>query len=100
MVNAEELVCSLMMFGRGNIQGFVTRSKDVNDAVTYLQAEQGIELARATPFVTTNSLTFDRKKPFTYAFNQPSGESKKPISFQSSHLEDHREEDFSQWVDL
>ncbi len=100
MVNTEELACGLMMFGRGNIQGFVTRSKDVNDAITYLRVEQGIELARVTPFVTTNYLTFERKKAFTYAFNQPSDGNKEPISSNSSHSKNHQEEGAYQWVDL
>jgi hypothetical protein len=87
MVNTEELMCSLMMFGRGNIQGFVARSQDVHDAVTYLRVEQGIELARATPFVTTNALTFEKKKTFTYALNQSQDEGHEPMPPNSFHLE-------------
>ena len=101
MVNTEDLACGLMMFGRGNILGIVAQSGDVHDAVTYLRVEQGIELARVTPFVTTNSLTFERKKAFAYAFNQPSGENKEPMSSNSSHSESHPEmEDLLQSVDL
>ena len=97
MVNTEELACGLMMFGRGNIQGIVARSNDVHDALTYLRVEQGIELARVTPFVTTNSLTFERKKAFAFAFNQPSGESEEPMSSNSSDSENQQEkEDFLQ----
>jgi hypothetical protein len=92
MVNTEELACGLVMFGRGNIQGIVARSNDVDDAVTYLRVEQGIELARATLFVTTNSLTFERKKASTYPFNQPSDESQKPASSNSSHSENQQED--------
>ncbi len=101
MVNTEELACGLMMFGRGNIQGIVARSKDVDDAVTYLQVEQGFELARATAFVTTNSLTFERKKTLTPGFNQLLDESKKTNSSNSSHSKSPQEkEDLFQSVDL
>jgi len=100
MVNTEELACGLMMFGRGNIQGLVARSNDVDDAVTYLRVEQGIELARVTPFVTTNSLTFEKKKPLAYSLNQSSDESEEPMSFNSSNSESHQEdEDLLQRVD-
>jgi hypothetical protein len=101
MVNTEELACGLMMFGRGNILGIVARSNDVHDALTYLRVEQGIELARVTPFVTTNSLTFERKKAFACAPNQPSDESKEPLSSNSYDSEGHQEkEDLLQSVDL
>jgi hypothetical protein len=101
MVNTEELACGLMMFGRGNIQGIVARSNDIADAVTYLRVEQGIELARVTPFVTTNSLTFERKKAFAHAFNQPSGESEELMSLDSSLSESNQgKEDLLQASDL
>ena len=100
MVNTEELACGLMMFGRGNIQGIVAQSNDVDDAITYLRVEQGIELARVTPFVTTNSLTFEKKKPLAYALNQSSGESDDPMSLNLPHSESHQEkEDLLQRVD-
>lgn len=99
MVNTEELACGLVMFGRGNIQGIVARSNDVDDAVTYLRVEQGMELARATPFVTTNSLTFERKKPFAQSLEQPT-KSDEPMPSNTSRSENRLEEDPYQWVDF
>ena len=100
MVNTEELACSLMMFGRGNIQGLITESRDVNDAVTYLRVEQGIELARVTPFVTTNALTFEKKKAFTDVFNQSSAQSEEPVSSDAADPESYQEKKDLPGVDL
>ncbi len=62
MFRYDELVFGLIRFGRGNVLDFITRSKDVNDAVTYLRAELGFNLARVSFFETPNLGTFEKKK--------------------------------------
>lgn len=66
MVGSEELMCALMMFGRGNVQDLVARSRDVSDTRTYLLAELNFELARVTSFKTVDLVNFERKEVFRY----------------------------------
>lgn len=67
MVGSEELMCALMMFGRGNVQDLVARSRDVSDTRTYLLAELNFELARVTSFKTVDLVNFERKEVFRYS---------------------------------
>ena len=70
MVRSEELLCALIAFGRSTLQDFVARSRDLNDASTYLQAELNLELARVTSFKTTDLVTFEKKAASQYQPNQ------------------------------
>jgi len=58
----EELMSGLIRFGRGNVHDFIVRSNDVNDVVTYLWVELGLNLARVSSFETTNLVTFEKKE--------------------------------------
>jgi hypothetical protein len=61
-----------MTFGRGNLQDFVARSRDVRVTASYLSAELNLELARAISFKTTDLVTFQRRMAFRYQPNQMS----------------------------
>ena len=52
MVGSEDLLCSLVAFGRRNIQDFIARSRDVSDTTTYLLVERVVELSRVTSYTT------------------------------------------------
>jgi hypothetical protein len=58
----------LLHYGRAIVQDFVVKSRDVNDAVNYIQAERGLEFVKRISFVTTNLLSFEKK---TYTPSSP-----------------------------
>ena len=66
MVGSEELMCALIAYGRANLQDILARSRDVNDATTYLLVELNLDLARVTSFKTMDLVTFERKEVFRY----------------------------------
>ena len=66
MVGSEDLLCALVAFGRGNIQDFVARSRDVTDTTTYLVVERSLELTRVTSYTTKDLVTFEKKVPIRY----------------------------------
>jgi hypothetical protein len=53
-------------FGRWNVQEFVVRRQDMRDMITYLRAERSLELAKVTPFVTSDSVSFGREEEAPY----------------------------------
>ena len=61
-----------MAFGRGNIQDFVARSRDVRDTTTYLVVERSLELTRVTSHTTKDLVTFQKKVPLRYQPGQVS----------------------------
>ena len=67
----EELISGLKRYGRLNIQSFVARSRDISDTVSYLQAEAALEIVKATSFVTTDLIKFERREIF---FSNPDQE--------------------------
>ncbi len=62
MVRNDELMSSIVRFGRGNIQDFVARSQSMNDVISYIQAERFLEVNMITSFVTSDMIHFERKK--------------------------------------
>ncbi len=62
MIRAEDLLECLICYGRAPAQDFVTRSRNVEDAVHYLQIERNLEMARLISFVTKDLRSFERRK--------------------------------------
>jgi hypothetical protein len=64
MLTGEELMQWIEQFGRWNVQEFVARSQDTRDVLAYLRAERSLELAKAMPFVTSDSASFEKRTSF------------------------------------
>ena len=62
MVKIEDLLEGFICYGRGPVQDFVARSRNVEDTVHYLQMERSLEMTRPIPFVTRDLRSFERKK--------------------------------------
>ena len=75
MVGSEDLLASLVKFGRGSLQEFVARSRNVSDATAYLLAELHFELSRVTSFKTKDLVTFERKQVSRCEQRQPTNPS-------------------------
>ena len=58
----EELMESLMYFGRWMPQDSVLRSRSIDDVIGYLRAECEFEMLKLSSFVTTNLVSFERIK--------------------------------------
>ena len=71
MMKGEDLMLGLVCWGRSTVQDFVARSQDVTDVINYLHAERGMEIARKISFVTTDTVTFERKEFFRTASEKP-----------------------------
>lgn len=56
-----ELMQWIEQFGRWNVQEFVAKSQDIRDVVTYLRAERSLELAKVMPFVTADTVSFEKR---------------------------------------
>ena len=61
MLTGAELMLGIEQFGRWNIQDFVARSQDTKDVLTYLRAERVLEMVKVMPFVTVDSVSFERR---------------------------------------
>ena len=61
MLTGVELMQWIEHFGRWNVQNFVAKSRDVKDVLTYLKAERNLELAKVMPFVTSDSVSFEKR---------------------------------------
>jgi hypothetical protein len=61
MLISEELIYGIEQFGRWNIQGFVAESQDMMDVLIYLRAERILEMSKVMSFVTTDSVTFEKR---------------------------------------
>ena len=59
-----ELMQWIEQFGRWNVQEFVVESRDMRDVLTYLKAERSLELAKVMPFVTADSVSFEKRTSF------------------------------------
>ena len=92
MMEYEELMSGLIRFGRGNVQDFIIRSNDVNDAGTYLWAELGFDLARVSSFQTTNLITFEKKEFSKYTPYQAKNQGHHSISQNIIHAKNSHEE--------
>ena len=61
MVRNDELMSSIVRYGRGHIQDFVARSQSMNDVISYIQAERFLEINMITSFVTSDMIHFERR---------------------------------------
>ncbi len=52
MIKGEDLLDCFVCYGRAPVQDFVTRSRNIQDTLQYLQMERGLEVFRLTSFVT------------------------------------------------
>ena len=64
MLAGVELMQWIEQFGRWNVQEFVAKSRDMRDVLTYLKVERALELAKAMPFVTADSVRFEKRTSF------------------------------------
>ncbi len=64
MLTGVELMQWIEHFGRWNVQELVARTQDRTDVITYLRAERSLELAKAMPFVTSDSASFEKRTGF------------------------------------
>lgn len=61
MLSNRELIHWIQQFGRWNVQEFVAQVQDITDVLTYLRAERSLELAKVMPFVTSDSIRFQKR---------------------------------------
>ena len=64
MLTGEELMQWIEHFGRWNVQELVAKRQDMGDVITYLRAERSLELAKVMPFVTSDSVSFQKRTSF------------------------------------
>ena len=65
MFTGEELMQWIEQFGRWNVQEFVARRQDIGDVLTYLRVERVLEMAKAMPFVTADTVRFEKRTSLT-----------------------------------
>jgi len=61
MLTDAELMQWIEHFGRWNVQELVAKRQDMRDVITYLRAERSLELAKVMPFVTSDSVSFEKR---------------------------------------
>ena len=64
MLTDVELMQWIEHFGRWNVQELVAKRQDMRDVITYLRAERSLELAKVMPFVTADSVSFEKRTSF------------------------------------
>ena len=64
MLTGVELMQWIEQFGRWNVQELVAQRQDMRDVITYLRAERSLELAKVIPFVTSDSVSFEKRTGF------------------------------------
>jgi hypothetical protein len=64
MFTGLELMQWIEQFGRWNVQELVAQREDMRDVITYLRAERSLELAKLMPFVTADSVSFEKRTSF------------------------------------
>ena len=62
MIRDEELIEGLICYGRATVQDLVTRSRNIQDSIHYIQMERSLEVLRLTSFVTNDLISFERRK--------------------------------------
>ena len=65
MLTGVELMQWIEDFGRWNVQEFVSRRQDMGDVLTYLRAERVLEMVKAMPFVTADTVSFEKRTSLT-----------------------------------
>ena len=66
MLTDGELMRWIEQFGRLNVQEFVAKSGYMSDVLTYLRAERSLELAKVMPFVTSDTISFEKRTGFPF----------------------------------
>ena len=61
MLTGIELMEWIEHFGRWHVQELVAKRQDMRDVVTYLRAERSLEMVKAMPFVTADSVSFEKR---------------------------------------
>jgi hypothetical protein len=61
MLTGIELMKWIEHFGRCQVQEFVAKRQDTRDILTYLRAQRSLEMVKAMPFVTADSVSFERR---------------------------------------
>ena len=61
MIKDEDLLEGLICYGRAPVQEFITRSRNIEDAIHYLQMERSLEVLRLTSFVTKDLMSFEKR---------------------------------------
>ncbi len=64
MLTGVELMQWIEHFGRWNVQELVAKRQDIRDVITYLRAERNLELAKAMPCMTSDSVSFEKRTGF------------------------------------
>ena len=64
MFTGLELMQWIEQFGRWNVQELVAQREDMRDVITYLRAERSLELAKVMPFMTSDSVSFEKRTSF------------------------------------
>jgi hypothetical protein len=64
MFTGLELMQWIEQFGRWNVQELVAQRQGMRDVITYLRAERSLELAKVMPFVTADSVSFEKRISF------------------------------------
>jgi len=62
MFTGEELMQWIEHFGRWNVQKLIAKRQDMSDVITYLRAERALQMVKAMPFVTSDTVTFEREE--------------------------------------
>ena len=62
MIRDEDLMECFVSYGRGPFRYFVTGSRNIRDAIQYIQMERGLEVLRLTSFVTKDLMSFERRR--------------------------------------
>ena len=62
MFTGEELMKWIEHFGRWNVQELVAKRQDMRDVITYLRAERALEMVKAMPFMTSDTVSFQREE--------------------------------------
>ncbi len=60
MLEGAELMRGIERFGRGYVQRFIARSRNMNDVLNYLRAEWVLEMFKMTPFATVDLVNFEK----------------------------------------
>ena len=64
MLTGVDLMLWIEQFGRWNVQELVAQRQDIRDVITYLRVERSLELAKVMPFVTADSVSFEKRTSF------------------------------------
>jgi len=64
MLTGAELMQWIEQFGRWNVQEFLAKSQDMRDVLTYLRVERVLEIVKVMPFVTADTISFEKRASF------------------------------------